>query len=346
MVKIGNKKIPSNIIMAPMAGCTDLAFRTIAREHGAKLCFFEMIDATSLIRKTAKTFRMLETNSKDRPIAAQLIGSDPAQMLDAACILLDTVPDIMFLDINSACPAKKVLKKKSGAYLMKTPDMLIKIAETLSCSSKLRLPRRDALRLPITVKIRTGYHKNDLPFLPDLVKQLEDAGISAIFIHGRTCNQMYSGEIDYDSIRAAKNAVSIPVFGSGNIFNPELAKKMFDETGCDGITVARGALGTPWIFKDIENYLSKGTPSEKTGTRTTSKSSAMPKNIIDKKRGVLKKHIKYIMRYRESSTEGNVGFMRKIMMWYTKGFPDAGSIRNNICKIKNYDELAVFMENI
>ncbi|MFA5780558.1 MAG: tRNA dihydrouridine synthase DusB [Elusimicrobiota bacterium] len=323
MIKIGNKEIPSNIIMAPMSGCTDLAFRTTVRKYGAKLCFFEMVDATSLIMKSAKTFRMLKTNSKDRPTAAQLIGSDPIQMLDAAHILLDTVPDIMFLDINSACPVRKVLKKKAGAYLMKSPNTLIKIAKTLS----------NKLKLPITVKIRTGYDKNDLSDLTDLVRRLEDAGLSAIFIHGRTCKQMYSGKIDYTSIREVKNTVSIPVFGSGNIFSPELAKKMFDETGCDGITVARGALGVPWIFKDIENYL-------KTGKLTK------PKNITNKKRTALKEHIRYVKKYRERSSEGNVGFMKKITMWYTKGFPDARNIRNKICKIKNYGELSDFIKNL
>lgn len=309
--------------MAPMSGCTDLAFRTTVRKYGAKLCFFEMVDATSLIMKSAKTFRMLKTNSKDRPTAAQLIGSDPIQMLDAAHILLDTVPDIMFLDINSACPVRKVLKKKAGAYLMKSPNTLIKIAKTLS----------NKLKLPITVKIRTGYDKNDLSDLTDLVRRLEDAGLSAIFIHGRTCKQMYSGKIDYTSIREVKNTVSIPVFGSGNIFSPELAKKMFDETGCDGITVARGALGVPWIFKDIENYL-------KTGKLTK------PKNITNKKRTALKEHIRYVKKYRERSSEGNVGFMKKITMWYTKGFPDARNIRNKICKIKNYGELSDFIKNL
>lgn len=309
--------------MAPMSGCTDLAFRTTVRKYGAKLCFFEMVDATSLIMKSAKTFQMLKTNSKDRPIAAQIIGSDPTQMLDAAHILLDTVPDIMFLDINSACPVRKVLKKKSGAYLMKSPDTLLKIAKTLSIK----------LHLPVTVKIRTGYAQNDLSDLTDLVRRLEDAGLSAIFIHGRTCKQMYSGEIDYTSIREVKNAVSIPVFGSGNIFSPELAKKMFDETGCDGITVARGALGTPWIFKDIESYLK--------AERLTK-----PKNITDKKRTALKEHIRYVKKFRERSSEGNVGFMKKITMWYTKGFPDARNIRNKICKIKNYGELSDFIKNL
>jgi len=325
MIKIGKKEISSNIIMAPMSGCTDLAFRTMVRKHGAKLCFFEMVDASSLIMKNPKTFQILKTNLKDKPIAAQIIGSDPFQILDAAYILIDTVPDIVFLDINSACPVKKILKKKSGAYLMKSSNTLIKIAKTLSYSCKLKLP--------ITVKIRTGYDKNDLPFLIDLVKRLEDNGISAIFIHGRTCRQMYSGKIDYASIRKVKETVSIPVFGSGNIFSPELARKMIIETGCDGITVARGSLGIPWIFKDIEKYLQTG-------------EFATPKNITEKKRNAMSEHIRYIEKYKGClpGGKGNIGLVKKVMMWYIKGFPDARSIRNKICRIENYNELIALME--
>ncbi|MDD5686933.1 MAG: tRNA dihydrouridine synthase DusB [Elusimicrobia bacterium] len=316
MIKIGKKEIPSNILMAPMAGCTDLAFRTTVREYGAKFCFFEMVDAISLIMKSPRTFRMLKTTPKDNPIAAQLIGSDPVKMLDAAYILLDTVPDIVFLDINAACPVRKVLKKKTGAYLMKTPDTLVEIIKTLS----------NKLPIPVTIKIRTGYSKTDSAFLTDLVKKIEDNGASAIFIHGRTCSQMYSGEVDYTSIKEVKNSVSIPVFGSGNVFNPELAKKMFDETNCNGLLVARGALGTPWIFEDIDDYL-------KTGKFTDSEKD------MEKKGHAMKEHIKYIIQYKKTSTRGNASFIRKIMMWYTKGFPDARSIRDKICKIKTYDEV-------
>ena len=311
--------------MAPMSGCTDLAFRTMVRKHGAELCFFEMVDAASLIMKNKKTFQMLKTNSKDKPIAAQIIGSDPLQMLDAAHILLDTVPDILFLDINSACPVRKILRKKSGAYLMKSPETLIKIAKTLSYTGKLKLP--------VTVKIRIGYYKNDLPFLTDLVKRLEDTGISAIFIHGRTCKQMYSGEVDYASIKKVKDTVSIPVFGSGNIFSPELAKKMISETGCDGITVARGALGTPWIFRDIESYLK-------------TRELIIHKDIMSKKRNTMKEHIRYIEKFKGClpGGEGNIGLMKKVMMWYIKGFPDAKSLRNKICRIEKYDELMDLIE--
>ena len=309
--------------MAPMSGCTDLAFRTMVRKHGAKFCFFEMLDAMPLIMKKAKTLQVLKTNFKDRPIAAQLLGGDPLKMLDAAYVLLDTVPDITFLDINSACPAQKVLKTKAGAYLMGSPDTLIKITRTLS----------DKLRLPITVKIRSGYNKADPAFLADLARRLEDNGISAIFIHGRTCKQMYSGGVDYASIREVKNTVSIPVFGSGDIFSPELAKKMIDETGCDGITVARGALGTPWIFKDIGDYLKTNKFTE-------------PKNIMDKRKRALKEHLKYIIKYKKLEIERNFGFMKKIAMWYTKGFPDSTTLRNNVCKTESYDEFMDLIKTI
>ncbi|OIO02796.1 hypothetical protein AUJ67_01935 [Candidatus Desantisbacteria bacterium CG1_02_49_89] len=323
MIKIADKEIPSNIIMASMSGCTDLAFRTMARRYGTKLCFFEMLDAMPLIIKNARVLRMLKTNSKDRPIAAQLLGGDPLKMLDAAYVLLDAVPDIAFLDINSACPVQKILKRKAGGYLMRSPDALIKTARILS----------DKLRLPVTVKIRAGFDKIDPAFLAGLARRLEDNGISAIFMHGRTCKQMYSGKVDYASIREVKNAVSIPVFGSGDIFSPELAKKMIDETGCDGITVARGALGAPWIFKDIEDCLEI-------------KKFTEHKNIFSKRKRAMKEHIEYIIKYRKDKIERNFGFMKKIAMWYIKGFPDATTLRNNVYKTKNYHEFMDLVKTI
>ena len=322
MIKIGNKKIP-NIIMAPMAGCTDLAFRLMSRKYGAKFCFFEMVETMSLVMKNPQAPKLLKTNSKDKPIAAQLLGNDPQKMLDGAYTLLDMAPDITFLDINSACPVPKVLKRKSGCYLMKTPATLIKIAKLLS----------DKLPLPITVKIRTGFDKNDTAFLIDLVKRLEDNGISAIFIHGRTCKQKHAGEVDYESIREVKNAVSIPVFGSGHIFSPELAKKMIDETGCDGVMVARGALGNPWIFKDIEHYLK---------TRNIRKHKDVEKQRI----AALKQHIKYVMKYRMDAIEKNVGYLIKIALWYVKGFPNASILRTRICEFKKLEEFLEFSEKL
>ncbi|MFA5270753.1 MAG: tRNA dihydrouridine synthase DusB [Candidatus Omnitrophota bacterium] len=320
IVKIGNKVINTNILLAPLAGCSDLAFRLICREQGAKFCFFEMIDANSLIHNRNRSLRLIKTNETDMPIAAQLLGRDPEVILEAAQRLLSLV-NITFLDLNCACPVRKVIKRKSGAYLLTDTDTLSKIIKKLSAS----------LPLPITAKIRVGYAKKDLKEISQTAKLLEASGASAIFVHGRTKTQGYSGEVDYASIKAVKEAVGIPVFGSGNIFNPMLAKKMLDETGCNGILVARGALGKPWIFKEIENYL-----AGKTVVPIT-----LPKLKV-----TLKKHLSYLDKYKETREITKVGFMRKLCLWYLKGFTDSAKIRNRICSIKSYEEVFALIDNL
>ena len=314
MITIGSKKIATNIFLAPLAGCTDLSFRLIAREHGAQFCFFEMIDANSLIYMRRKNLEILKTHKDDAPIGAQLLGSDPAAMLAAAEKLL-TLIDPVFLDINAACPAKKVIKKKAGSHLLQDPDRLCEIIKKLAA----------ALPLPITVKLRVGYDKKDPEAIAETARRCEDSGASAIFVHGRTKSQGYSGDIDYDSIKTIKNKIKVPLFGIGNILTPDLAKAMFDKTGCDGIMVARGSLGNPWIFKDIENYL-------KDGTEPAQKNHAM-------RLKALKKHLSYIERYKNNGIVNKMGEMRKVALWYLKGFPGAPRIRDRICRTKGYAEL-------
>lgn len=304
----------TKIYLAPMSGTTDLSLRLISRKFGARLCFFEMLDSKSLLYKRPKNRSLLKTIKQDRPIAAQLLGSDPSIMLDAALKLLSIV-DISFLDINSACPAKKVIRKDSGAALLKDPIMLGKIVKKLSSN----------LKIPITVKLRTGFYKKDIEECIRTAKTVETNGASGIFIHGRTGTQGYAGGIDYESIKAVKDALKIPALASGNIFTPELAKKMIDETGCDGILVARGALGNPWIFKDIENYLKNG------------KEPMAPSLAVKKK--ILKEHLVYIEKYSDLAQPHKTGFMGKVAMWYLKGVPDAARIREQICKTKSYEEL-------
>ena len=243
MINIGNYKLKTNILLAPLAGCADLPFRLIMREYGAKFGFFEMIDANAL-KRNKKSLEMLKTTAKDRPIAGQLVGSNPEIMLSSAKEMINHV-DIKFLDINAACPVRKVIKKKAGAYLLKEPILLYKIIKKLSSN----------LNLPITVKLRIGYDRTDNKNIADIAASCEHNGASAIFVHGRTRTQGYSGPVDYSAIRSVKNAVSVPVFGSGNIFTPEQAKEMMEGTGCDGIIVARGSFGNPWIFKNILNYI-------------------------------------------------------------------------------------------
>ena len=307
MLKIGSIEIPSNILLAPMAGCTDLAFRLIAREHGAKFCFYEMVDSNSLIYDRHETYGNLKTNKKDLPIAVQLLGSDPEGMLKAAQRLLELV-NVSFLDVNCACPAKKVIKKKSGAHLLRDTLRLYNILQRL-------IPE---LPLPVTVKIRVGFDKKDDGHIVEMVKHCENIGVSAIFVHGRLKTQGYAGGVDYGAIKKIKDAVRIPVFGSGNIFSGESAKLMLDETGCDGVMVARGALGNPWIFKEIEEYIKAGKPSKEIS--------------LAEKKSTLKKHLDYIDQYKSISASGKVGFIRKVAIWYLKSIPAASNLRARITR--------------
>jgi len=321
MVTIVNFKIDAKVFMAPMSGCTDLSFRLIAREHGAKLCFFEMIDSNSLVYSPKKDVDILKTIDKDRPIAGQLVGPDPDMMLKAAKVLIKST-NIKFLDINAACPVKKIVKKKAGAHFLKDPKTLYKIIK--SFASKLDLP--------ITVKLRTGYLKMDIDSLVKIAKNCQKNGASAIFIHGRTQKQGYSGDIDYDAIKEVKEAVTIPVFGSGNIMSPELAKKMIDETGCDGVIAARGALGNPWIFENIEHYLKTG---------------ALPRPLDVETRVIsLKRHLEYIDRYKSIHPSSKIGFMRKVALWYLKDFSGARKTRTLVNSVGTYEELVELLGSI
>jgi tRNA-dihydrouridine synthase B len=321
MIKIGNVNINTNIFLAPLAGCSDLPFRLISREHGAKFCFYEMSDSNSLTHERRQSTRILKTHRKDSPIAAQLLGSDPAHMLDAAQRLLK-LADTPFLDINCACPARKVIRKKAGAYLLRDTPRLYDILKTLTSS----------LSLPITIKIRTGYDKRDVSDIVKTAKECESLGVAAIFVHGRLMSQGYAGDIDYESIKNIKAAVKIPVLGSGNVLSPALAKKMFDETGCDGILVARGAFGNPWIFKDIEGFLKNGREPK-------------PVSIETKKKALIK-HLSYIDKYKDVSEHGKLGFMRKNAIWYLRSIPHAARARSEIGSAGSYADLLAVINNI
>ena len=314
MVKIGSYALDTNILLAPMAGCTDLAFRLIAREEGARFCFFEMIDANSAVRNRANTFSMLKTHALDKPIAVQLLGNDPDMMLKAAQNVLEAV-NVAFLDVNAACPAKKVVKKRAGACLLRDSYKLFAIIKKLA----------GTLTVPITVKLRTGHENETLQDIVHVARGCESSGASALFVHGRTRLQGYSGEIDYDTIREMKSSVQIPVFGSGNVFSVEHAKQMFDRTSCDGILVARGALGNPWIFRELESYFKDGSVTAPADNPT--------------KKMVLKRHLTYIETHNDCSRRGKVGVMRKVAMWYTRSFPNARRARQEISVVKSCEKM-------
>jgi tRNA-dihydrouridine synthase B len=319
MIKIGSYTLHSNILLAPMAGVTDLPFRLICREHGAKFAFFEMLDCNSIIHGNKKGNDIIKTVPDDSPVAAQLVGADPELMLQAAQYLIKTL-DIKLLDVNAACPVPKMIKKKAGAYFLKEPENLYAILGLLSSK----------LDLPITVKLRSGYHKKDHSRIEDIVKKCEANGASAIFIHGRTQDQGYSGDIDLEAIKIVKDSVKIPVFGSGNIMNPELAKQMMDATGCDGVMVARGAYGNPWIFSDIEEYLMSG--------------KLPPERTIEERFVVAKKHLNYIDKYRNMAEKSKIGYMRKIAQWYAKGSPYTNRVRRIMGDAVTKEQLIAIME--
>ena len=319
MIQIGSRHIPTNVLFAPLSGCSDLAFRLIVRECGAKFCFFEMVDAHSLIRPHPRRFEILATTAEDVPIGAQLLGSDPAIMLDAAQILLEHVK-VEFLDINSACPVRKVLKKQAGAALLEYPEQLGTVIETL-------VTRLD---VPITVKLRSGLTTLDLPALERVARMCEDRGAAALFVHGRTKSQGYSGQVHYEPIRTVKQIVSIPVFGSGDVFSAHLADTMVRETGCDGVLVARGAFGNPWIFREIETFWQTGEPA--------------PAPALAEKKAVLKRHLAYIARYKKNSPAGKLGVMRKVTLWHLKGFPGASTVRGLVNTVPDYETLVRFID--
>ncbi|MEA2082172.1 MAG: tRNA dihydrouridine synthase DusB, partial [Elusimicrobiota bacterium] len=315
------KLFNTKVFLAPLAGCSDLPFRLICREHGAQMAFFEMISSNALVREREKTLNMLKSAEADHPIAGQLLGSDPALMIDAALKMKERA-NVEFIDINAACPVRKVVTNGQGAALFKTPEKLFAIIKILSQKSGF----------PVTVKLRTGFDEPDIKKLIYIVRGCEAAGVSALFLHGRTRAQLYSGGVDYGAIKKVKESVGVPVFGSGNILSGPLAKKMLDETGCDGVLVARGAMGNPWIFKEINSFLKNGfcpPPPDK-------------KHRIE----VLKKHISYIRKYSDASAPSVIGKMRKAALWYLKGFALAAAARGKVTSAQNYEELLRILDKL
>lgn len=310
MLKIKNLKIDSHCLLLPMAGFTDLAFRQIARKHGCKFAFTEMVDATAIKYNNKQTFGMLETNRQDQPLGAQLVGGDEYDFLLAAQILEKKGFD--WIDINAACPVKKVIKKLAGAYFLKEPKKLERVLKLLARN----------LRIPLSVKIRTGFNKTNLN-APEVALLSQDCGANAIIIHGRYRDQLYHGEVDYSTISKVKKVVKIPVIASGDIFSAELAKKMFDETGCDAVGVARGALGNPWIFKEIDCLIKSG-----------------KKYSIPPQQEIIKTMLKHVRQSIELYGEyRSLTKMRKVICSYAKNFRGAKRIRCLINKAETFKEL-------
>ncbi|PIQ89584.1 MAG: tRNA dihydrouridine synthase DusB [Candidatus Omnitrophica bacterium CG11_big_fil_rev_8_21_14_0_20_42_13] len=310
MIKIAKLKINSHLILAPLAGVSDLPFRTISREFGCKFAFTEMLNACSIKYKSKKTKEMLKSNTKDKPLGAQMLGRDIPTILYALEVILKNGVDL--IDFNAACPVRKVVRRGEGAALLKEPKLLTEIIKQLAKNSPV----------PVSVKIRSGWSKDTIN-APLVAKMLEDAGAKAVFIHARTKDEFYGGRADYSVIKRVKSALSIPVIGSGDIFTPQDVKRMLDETGADAALAARGALGNPWIFKDSEYFLKTGKLREPPA--------------LDERAKVLMRHLDMMIDlYKEKTALVRI---RHFINHYLKGVPGARKLRGNIAQIKTRKQL-------
>ncbi len=294
----GGHAPPSRLILSPLAGVSDLPFRLIAREHGCAFAFAEMISAKALSRRSARTVAMLRTDPADIPLGVQLLGSEAEALARATELLCERRPAV--LDFNAACPARKVVRRGEGAALLKDPSALAALLRTMAARSTV----------PVTVKIRSGWDASSPP-AREIALRAREAGVRAVFIHGRTMRQGYSGAVDYGAIRAVRDALDIPVIASGDALSPALVKKLFDETGCHGVLIARGALGNPWIFRAAEELLA-GRPAPP---------SPPPGAVAE----VMARHLALCCGHYGEALGSTV--FRKHFAWYTRGITGAKPLR-------------------
>lgn len=308
-LKIGNVELENNLILAPMAGVTDLPFRIIVEKFKPGLVYTEMVSAKALFYGDEKTKKLLNRNGEKVPVNVQIFGSDEESMAYAAKYVSN---DADLIDINMGCPAPKIVKNGDGSKLLLDLNKAEKIIKAVVENSKV----------PVTLKIRKGWDDQNIVAC-EIAQIAEKAGVSAITIHGRTKDQYYSGKADLDIIKSVKESVNIPVIGNGDITDEESAKKMFEYTGVDGIMIGRGAMGNPWIFEKIKHYL------------TTGEKLSDP-DINERYRTVIE-HITLDMN--EKGEYVSLNEMRKHISAYTKNMKNSSMFRNDINKITNKDEL-------
>lgn len=316
-IKIGNVEIEKTAALAPMASVADKSYRLLCKEFGASYLVSEMISSKGLCFGDKKTAKLCEIENGERPMALQIFGEEPVYMGKAAYILNKYKPDI--IDINMGCPVPKIVGNGSGSALMKSTRTALEIAEETVKNSDC----------PVTVKIRAGWD-NDSINAVEFAKALEQTGISAIAVHGRTRSQMYSGQADWDIIKQVKKAVSIPVIGNGDVKFPEDCKAMYEQTNCDLVMIGRGSYGKPWIFHEVKHYLETG--------------QKLPEISLEEKMSVMLRHGRMLCKYK--GEKQGMKEMRKNVAWYIKGLPGSARMRGDCGLLNQYSDLEVMAQQI
>lgn len=314
-LRIGNVALDNPYILAPMAGVTDLPFRLLCAEMGAGLLCMEMVSAKAISYHNKNTEKLMEIDAREHPVSLQLFGNDPGLMSEVAQEIEDRPFDI--LDINMGCPVPKVVNNGEGSALMRSPELAQEIVRRTV----------NAVKKPVTVKFRKGFderHVNAVEF----ARRMEDAGASAVAVHARTREQYYAGSADWDIIRQVKEAVKIPVIGNGDVDGPLAAKRMFAQTGCDGVMIGRASRGNPWIFRSLNAYDRNG--------------SIMEKPDMPEVRAMILRHAELLISCKGEHT--GIREMRKHVAWYTAGYPHSAALRRRVNEIEDMEQLKKLLE--
>jgi tRNA-dihydrouridine synthase B len=343
-MRLGSLILPSNLFLSPLAGYTNLPFRLVVRElGGVGLCTTDLVNARSLLEKREKAFKLIETRPEDSPLAVQLFGSVPEEMRDAAAFLEST--GVASVDINMGCPVRKVVNVGGGSAMMTDLDK----------TSALVKGMVDAVKIPVTAKMRLGWDDQNIT-APDLARALEDVGVAAIFVHGRTREQGFSGTVNLAGIRSVVQAVkTIPVIGNGDIVTPQAAKKMLDETGCAGVSVGRGAFYDPWIFRRTLNYLNScSSRRQEAPTRIEEKNNEpphvgcyegalLPEPPFAERVRVMSRHLDLMVEV--FGEELGCRMFRKVAPWYAKRFGPAAEFNRHVVRISTRQQFQDVLEN-